>query len=70
LHGLKILQLTLREPICGPEVTPEEINKGIRWFIPHLISKVEKLNHKMKGTTIKDLISLYENNNLDMGYLI
>lgn len=48
LYGLRILELAMMEPICGPYINPKIINKEATSLTASLLTKVEELNLKVK----------------------
>ena len=68
--GLKILQATFSEPICGPEITAREMNREFLPFIKLLLTKVEELNFKVRDETQHTLIAIFKNPKLDEGKII
>ena len=66
-----MLTLAFKSPIFGEEILPKEINYEIKPFIGLLLSKVEKLNYRVRDVSKKSLMSIFKNNQrADEGKLV
>jgi len=58
--GLKILDMSMKEPICGPHISAKTIVKEANQLAIHLLSKVEELNYKTRKDTQRALLTLFK----------
>ncbi len=57
--GLKILVQCLNPPICGIEISKEQINKEIQQFIGILLTKISELNYRARDISQATLVGLF-----------